>query len=155
MDITKKTTDAYNAESNEAVNSSARFSCSRDIRDHIRLMVSKNSYDFALQEHIIVLGLNNKNEVISERLVALGSVDECNVSIPVLFKNLIVTNAARFVVVHNHPSDDVTQSYEDITLTERIISAGKLLGVPLLDHLIVDSQVDSYRSMRDFGLCSF
>ncbi|MBN2340180.1 MAG: DNA repair protein RadC [Deltaproteobacteria bacterium] len=125
-----------------------RFTCSRDIfrRYHARLCRLK-------QEVFLVVGLNNKNEVIHEVIVAMGSVDECRVIPREVYRPLIMEAAARTIMLHNHPSGDPQPSPEDIALTQRLWRVGELLGISMLDHLVIGN--DSYCSFRDMGLLQF
>jgi DNA repair protein RadC len=122
-----------------------RFTCSRDIfrRYHGRLCGLR-------QEVFLVVGLNNKNEVLTEQVVAMGTVDECRVAPREVFRPMILEAVARALLIHNHPSGDPSPSPEDISLTRRISEVGNLLGVPVLDHLIIGA--NRYASLRDMGL---
>jgi DNA repair protein RadC len=124
-----------------------RFTCSRDIfrRYHGRLCRLR-------QEIFLVVGLNNKNEVLTEQVVAMGTVDECRVEPREVFRPMIVEAVARALLIHNPPSGDPSPSPEDISLTRRICEVGTLLGVPVLDHLIIGA--NRYSSLRDMGMMS-
>lgn len=121
-----------------------RFSCSQDIYLRYSMRLSR-----LRQEIFLVVGLNNKNEVITEAVVAMGTVDECRVNPRDVFRPLIAEAAARMIALHNHPSGDPTPSPEDIALTDRLVSAGKLVGISVLDHLVIGN--DTYCSLRDMG----
>ena len=133
--------------SSQGDSSEKRFSCSADIykRYSARLSVLK-------QEVMYVVGLNNKNQPIVEKTVAMGSVTECRVNPREIFRPLIAEACARMIMLHNHPSGDSIPSPEDISLTRRVTEAGSLLGIPMLDHLVVGS--GSYSSLRDMGIIS-
>ncbi|MBN2525525.1 MAG: DNA repair protein RadC [Deltaproteobacteria bacterium] len=122
-----------------------RFTCSRDIfqRYHGRLSALR-------QEVFLAVGLNNKNEVLTEQVVAMGTVDECRVNPREVFRPMILEAVARVLLLHNHPSGDPTPSPDDVELTSRLAEVGILLGIPVLDHLVVGR--NSYRSLRDMGL---
>ena len=124
-----------------------RFTCSRDIfkRYHSRLCSLR-------QEVFLAIGLNNKNEVLTEQVVAMGSVDECRVAPREVFRPMILEAVARALLLHNHPSGDPSPSPEDISLTGRLVKVGKLLGIPILDHLVIGG--NRYASLRDMGLIS-
>ena len=122
-----------------------RLRCSDDIFRRYRVRMGGFS-----QEVFLVVGLNNKNEVVTEAVVAMGGVDECPVSPREVFRPLIAEACARMIALHNHPSGDCTPSPEDVALTRRIASAGELLGIPLLDHLVLGE--GRYTSLRDLGM---
>ena len=67
-----------------------------------------------------------------------------------LFKDAVRRNSAAVIIVHNHPSGDPTPSPEDVLVTREIVSAGKLLDIDVLDHLVIGD--GRYVSMRERGL---
>ncbi|PAQ15182.1 DNA repair protein RadC [Bacillaceae bacterium SAOS 7] len=67
-----------------------------------------------------------------------------------MFKSAILNNAASVIVAHQHPSGDITPSMEDINVTKRLVEAGKLLGIEVLDHLVVNSD-NSFTSLKERG----
>ncbi|MBN2716869.1 MAG: DNA repair protein RadC [Deltaproteobacteria bacterium] len=124
-----------------------RFTCSRDI-----FLRYNGRMSSLRQEVFLVVGLNNKNEVLTEQVVAMGTVDECRVNPREVFRPLIIEAVARTLLIHNHPSGDPSPSPEDVRLTSRLASVGKLLGIPVLDHLVIGA--NKYCSLRDLGLMS-
>jgi DNA repair protein RadC len=122
-----------------------RFACSRDIYDayHPRL-------EPLTQELFLAVGLSNRNEPVCERPVALGTLCDCPVGPREVFRPLVLEAAARFVVLHNHPSGDPTPSPEDVAITRRLVEAGTLMGIALVDHLVIGR--GGYVSFRDAGL---
>ena len=102
-------------------------------------------------EVVLVAILNNKNEIIHREIVAMGTVAQCATSAIQIFRPVFtVHGAARIVLAHNHPSGDPAPSDSDITLTNKAAEVGKLLGCPLLDHIIVCKT--AYTSFLDMGL---
>ncbi|MBC7098251.1 DNA repair protein RadC [Candidatus Bipolaricaulota bacterium] len=89
------------------------------------------------QEHFAVLTLNGAGEVIQLRIVTVGLLDSTQVHPREVFADAISDRAAAIIIGHNHPSGQLQPSPEDIALTRRIVEAGKLLGIDVLDHLIV------------------
>jgi DNA repair protein RadC len=102
------------------------------------------------QEVFLVVGLNNRNEALREEVVAKGTINECVVSPREVFRPMIAEAAARIVALHNHPSGDPAPSPQDVALTRRLVDAGALIGIPLLDHVVIGRR--GYASMRDLGL---
>lgn len=100
------------------------------------------------KEHFIVLYLDARNKVIDLEVTAIGSLNSTIVHPREVFKRAIVTNSAAIILGHNHPSGDTKPSQEDLTLTARLVEAGRLLGIEVLDHLIFtsDCQHLSFRS---------
>ncbi|MBN1772549.1 MAG: JAB domain-containing protein [Deltaproteobacteria bacterium] len=104
------------------------------------------------QERFLVVGLDSRNRVIRRHLVAVGSLGAVVVHPREVFAPLLRDRAAAAILVHNHPSGDPTPSGEDLELTRRLVEAGRLLGIPVLDHLVVGR--DGYSSLLDLGALS-
>ena len=105
---------------------------------------------FLDQEHLRVVLLNSKNQVMAMPEVYKGSVNTSLIRSSELFREAVRENCPAIIVVHNHPSGDPTPSPEDVHVTEQIVAAGKLLDIEVLDHLIVGQQ--SYASLKERGL---
>ncbi|MBI5502639.1 MAG: JAB domain-containing protein [Deltaproteobacteria bacterium] len=101
------------------------------------------------REEFFVVALDARNRLLSCRRAALGSLSTCLVHPREVFAPLLRRRAAAALLVHNHPSGDPDPSPEDETLTERLVAAGLLLGIPVLDHLIIARH--GYVSLRDLG----
>jgi len=99
------------------------------------------------QEHFIAIFLNNKNEMIQFKTIFIGSANQSIVHPRDIFKEAIKYSAVKMMVLHNHPSGDPSPSVADIAFTSRLIEAGNLLQIPLLDHVIIG--FDSYYSFYD------
>lgn len=89
------------------------------------------------REHFMALLLSVKNQVIAKELISIGTLNTSSVHPRELFKPAIRRSAASIILVHNHPSGDPEPSREDCEVTERLVEAGKLLGIEVLDHLII------------------
>ncbi|WP_394174010.1 RadC family protein [Guptibacillus hwajinpoensis] len=89
------------------------------------------------QEHFVVLGLNTKNEVIFKDAIFIGSLNASIVHPREVFKPLIKRSCASGIVLHNHPSGNPEPSREDIEVTRRLVEAGRIIGIDILDHIIV------------------
>ena len=98
------------------------------------------------REHFVLICLDQKNVPTHIQTVHIGNINSAIISPREVFKVAILTNAARIVVAHNHPSGDCEPSNEDKSLTERLVQGGDLLDIPVLDHLIVTS--DDHYSFR-------
>ena len=101
------------------------------------------------EEHSYALLLNVKNRVNAIHEVSIGSLSAAIIHPREVFKAAILSNAAAVILVHNHPSGDPTPSPEDISLTKKLIDAGKILDIPVLDHVIVCS--GRYCSLKEKG----
>lgn len=102
------------------------------------------------REHFWALALDTKNRLVRMIEVSVGSLDASIVHPRELFKDAVRLSAAGIVVVHNHPSGDPTPSGADLQLTRRLVRAGDVLGIELLDHVVIGDGV-SYVSLRDMG----
>lgn len=89
------------------------------------------------KEHFLVLCLDTRNRLISCRPVSIGSLDTSIVHPREVFKEAVSSSAASVIFVHNHPSGDPEPSKEDIELTRRLVKAGEIVGIEVLDHIIV------------------
>lgn len=121
-----------------------RISEPKDIVD-----LGKKFLDELDREELIVACLNAKNEVNSINVVSIGSLNNSIVHPREVFKTAILSNAASIVMIHNHPSGDVTPSKEDKEITLRIKESGIILGIKLLDHIIIGN--DTYYSFKEHG----
>ncbi len=102
------------------------------------------------QEHLRVILLNTRNEVLSTHEIYVGNVNSSVVRPAEVFRPAVRNNAPSLIVVHNHPSGNPAPSDDDIAITEDLVAAGKLLGIDVLDHLIVGSG-QRYVSMNETG----
>ncbi len=102
------------------------------------------------QEHLRVILLDVTRRVMAIPTVYIGSLNMTVVRIAEVFREAVTRNAASLVLVHNHPSGDPTPSEEDFVLTEKIIEAGKLLDITVLDHVIIGQ--GNWVSLRETGL---
>jgi DNA repair protein RadC len=101
-------------------------------------------------ERFVVISVDAKNRVRAEREVARGGRTTCQVDPAEVFRFLVSESASGGIFVHNHPSGDPEPSSQDLELTERLVAAGSLLDIRILDHVIVGS--GRYTSLRDAGL---
>ena len=91
------------------------------------------------QEHLRVLLLNTRNEVLRIQEIYVGNVNSSVIRASEVFRPAVQANAPSIIVVHNHPSGDPAPSSQDVDITKELISAGKLLGIELLDHVVLGS----------------
>lgn len=89
------------------------------------------------QEHLRVLLLNTRHELLGIREIYSGNVSSAVVRVAEVFRPAIRDNAPSIIVVHNHPSGDPAPSEDDVKVTRDLVAAGKLLGVEVLDHLVI------------------
>ncbi len=102
------------------------------------------------QEEMRVVVLNTRNQVIALPKVYKGSVHTSVVRVAELFREAVRQNGPNVILVHNHPSGDPAPSKEDVELTRQAVSAGKLLDIEVLDHLVIGQ--GRFVSLKEKGL---
>ena len=102
------------------------------------------------KEHFVALLLNARNQVLHREDVSVGSLNASLVHPREVFAPAVGSAAAAVILVHNHPSGDVTPSRDDLDLTDRMVKAGQIMGIDVLDHLIVGRQ--DFLSFKERGL---
>lgn len=102
------------------------------------------------QEHFRVMLLNTRNQVLDVIELYHGSLNSSMIRVGEVFKPAIQRNGASVIVIHNHPSGDPTPSPDDTAVTKSIVSAGKLLDIDVLDHIIIGH--NQFVSMKERGL---
>src|SRR5574344_858197 len=89
------------------------------------------------QEYFYCLYFNSKQELIERKLLFMGTINKSVVHPREIFKEAYLCSASRIVCMHNHPSNDLTPSSEDIYLTKSLVQIGNINGIPVVDHIIV------------------
>lgn len=111
------------------------------------------------QESFHSLSLNNRNRIINRHLVSLGTVNAAPISVPMVFRGAIGDCAVSVLVAHNHCSGDNTPSAEDIEITKKLVEAGRIIGIRVVDHIIVGRDQTTGEpvqlSLREKGLVQF
>ena len=102
-------------------------------------------------EHFAVLMVNNKNMILKMDIISKGTVSETIVHPREVFRSAVKPLASGIIIAHNHPSGNVAPSKQDIETTTRIEAAGKIMGIPLIDHIIVGFDTHEYYSMKENG----
>ena len=121
----------------------AQISCPQDAAS---LLVAE--MEPLVQENLVVLLLNTRNQVVARRTIYIGTVNSSAVRPAEVLRPAIRENAPSIIVAHNHPSGDPTPSPEDISVTRDLAAAGKLMDIELLDHLII-GQGGRFTSLKE------
>ena len=100
------------------------------------------------EEYMYMICMNTKNRIIGIFEISHGSVNVSIVTPREVFQKALLANAVSIILMHNHPSGDCTPSREDVEVTKKLVEAGKLIGISVLDHIIVG---DNYSSLKDKG----
>ena len=122
-----------------------RFSNSRELFQRYRAR-----FFAAQKEHFFSLHLNSKNQLIREVLISIGSLSTSVVHPREVFAPAVRDSSAALIFLHNHPSGDPAPSREDKECTQRLIHAGQILGIRVLDHIVMGHS--DYFSFADAGL---
>lgn len=102
--------------------------------------VFKSSFKNMQQEKCIAIFLDVHKRLIAYKIISLGTVSASLIHPREVYKEAIKASASSLILMHNHPSNDLTPSKKDIELTNQMFEAGKLIGIPLLDHLITNGE---------------
>lgn len=102
------------------------------------------------QEHVVALYLNTKNEIIKKETIFVGSLNSSVAHPREIFKGAVRYSAARIIIAHNHPSGNTEPSEADFSFTRRMVDAGEVMGIEVLDHFIIGE--NEYLSLREHGL---
>jgi DNA repair protein RadC len=113
----------------------------------MQLMYEMGAFE---QEHLRVLILDTRNQLLKIKEVYLGSLNTSLIRVGEVYREAIRCNAAAIIVAHNHPSGDPTPSPEDINVTRALAKGGELLDIELLDHLIIGK--NRFISLKEKGL---
>jgi DNA repair protein RadC len=113
----------------------------------LREFIGKSS-----KEHVVMMALDARHAIIGLNLVSIGTMTASMIHPREVYQPALMLSAASIIIAHNHPSNDPTPSQEDHDITRRLVRAGEILGVPLMDHIVIAD--DSYFSFREHGLLS-
>jgi DNA repair protein RadC len=106
-------------------------------------------YGACTVEQFGIVMLDSKARIIRTKLVSVGSIDSTIVEPREVFREAAASAAARIILFHNHPSGDPTPSKDDLVLTARMIHAGEIMGIDVIDHIILADQ--RYYSLLESG----
>ena len=120
----------------------------RSPRDVANLVSAEMGY--LDQEHLRVLALSSKNEVLGIDVVYVGNVGSAIVRVAEVVRPAVRRNCPAIIIVHNHPSGDPTPSDDDVLVTRRLVTGAEMVDVDVLDHVVIGGQ--NFVSMKDKGL---
>lgn len=112
--------------------------------------VVKDLFEGFDREAFYVICLDTKSKIIGVNLVSVGSLSSSLVHPREVFKAAILLNSSKIVIAHNHPSGEPRPSEQDNSLTLRLVAAGNLMGIAVLDHIVCGE--DNYFSYAETGL---
>lgn len=105
------------------------------------------------QENFYAIYLDTKSKLISYKLLFKGTINASTAHPREIFKNALIESAYSIIVIHNHPSGDVTPSNPDIDLTTHLFDSGNIIGIPIIDHIIIgkESYYSFYENMNNIN----
>ena len=116
----------------EKDNNIIKIKNTNDIYNYVRYELENN-----IQEKFLCIYLNSNNNIITSKVLFIGTVDCSNIYPRDIFREAVRNNASGIIMVHNHPSGNTSPSLADVDLTNKIINLGKQLGIKVLDHVII------------------
>lgn len=117
-------------------------------RDAHRIGIEVLEMHERTEEIFAILTLDTKNKITGVFKVSTGSLSASIVHPREVFKRALLQNASAIILLHNHPSGDPKPSTEDIDITKRLIEAGEILGIKILDHIIIGDET-RYISLKE------
>ena len=132
------------------VKESSLYGMGRFTDPGIAVELVKPLFDMADREMVVVMSLSTNLEPLALEIAAVGGLNSCSVDVRDIFKHSLLNNAAYVICFHNHPSGNPEPSRSDKLLTGRIEDGGKILGIPLIDHIILGEE--GFYSFRENGL---
>lgn len=109
-------------------------------KDIVKCVNEYEELEKATEEHMLLICLNTKNQIIAYSELSKGGANYCCLDVKSIFKTILLCNANRFILVHNHPSGTATASKSDVELTEQVKKASEIMNIDFLDHIIVAGQ---------------
>lgn len=124
--------------------------CSTDIYSIMqRILLRENKTD-RNREHLWTISLDNANRILNIELVSMGTINRTVVEPMEVFSIPLQKRAVKIIIIHNHPSGEIRPSEEDKDMTDKLIQVGKIMNVPVLEHLIITE--NTFFSFADSGL---
>lgn len=121
------------------------ITCGEDVASLLRPLLQDQSH-----ETLYVLYLNHANKLLHHQCISSGGFTSTTVDVRMVFHEALLQKATRIMLCHNHPSGNLRPSNADINVTNKLIAAGKLLDIEVLDHVIVSTE--GYFSLKEDGM---
>ena len=125
-----------------------KIKCSQDVIGLLKEVYEKNKISY--QEEVIVLYLKSSDKLIGYQKLCSGGLTSAIIDVRLIFSTALKTLATGIIISHNHPSGNINPSKTDELITKKIVEAGKLLDINVLDHIIVNPDFE-YFSFADEG----
>ena len=109
----------------------------KSAKDIVKYINDIEELNKATEENMLLICLNARNNIIAYSQVAKGGLNYCNLDLKTIFKTILLSNANKFILCHNHPSGTARPSAKDINITNMIKDISKVMGVQFLDHIVI------------------
>lgn len=154
----KKIMNAYNVENVAEIKVSYKptcsnnplISCSQDAFNVLRKFIPNET--IALQEHFLVMFLNNSNMVLGVYMLSKGGITSTSVDPRLILATALQVAATGMILCHNHPSGNLKPSEADKMLTRKLTNAAAFMDIKIADHIIISGRGDEYLSFEDEGI---
>lgn len=113
-------------------------------------LLFNNEFINSKQEKLLAIFLDTKKYVINSKVIFIGTANKSLVHPRDIFREALDANAVSIIIMHNHPTGDVTPSMEDDLFTSKLVNIGKMIGIIVIDHLIIGH--NNYYSYNDKGM---
>jgi len=130
--------------SKEKISAKILLNSSKLVAEYIQTKIGNKK-----EEHFMILYFDTRNKLVNEE-ISIGTLNASLVHPREVFKKAIKENIAQIIITHNHPSGDFKPSDEDILTTNRLVEAGKLVGISIIDHLVIT--LNGYFSFKENGM---
>lgn len=100
------------------------------------------------REYVCVVNLDTRKHPINFNIVSIGGIDQAQIPIQNIFKSALLSNARSTLALHCHPSGSLEPSSADLEVTKRMVEAGRIIGIPVTDHIIVAGGTGLHTSIR-------
>jgi len=124
----------------------AKISQSKDVADYIRQVYP---VEISIREAMVVLYLNNSNRTLGWSTASIGGLTATLVDVRLILRDALLTQSTSFILIHSHPSGNLSPSQADISITDKVRKAAELMDIKLLDHIIITE--DDFYSFVDSG----
>ena len=120
----------------------------------VKMMCDVFQIHLRAEEYVYLLSLDIKCRVLGIFEVGHGTVNACLLHTREIMIRNVLCGASAFIVIHNHPSGELSISRDDVSTTKKLYEAGELMGIHLLDHIIIgrEDEKETYYSMAEHGL---
>ncbi len=127
-----------------------RLLCSDDIYKVMQQVLLREHKIDRNKEHFWTIGLDNAYRILYIELISMGTTTRVEVEPMQVFRIAVQKAALQMILVHNHPSGEMKHSDADVTITDRLVQVGNILGIEVIDHLIISEK--TFNSFSDTGL---